>query len=394
MKTAGRWQGPLLLSGLLCLSQSDPLPSPVRDAATLAWAPGFHLELPLWHLLLTPFCSLADAWTVLSFHQLLATIAAVLLLAFLFGGSKRGMIISALLLAFLAWGALVPRPMGRLQADDPDCLLIDFHSHSKASHDGRRSFTAAANQRWHRLQGYDAGFITDHNRVESAVEAKADSSRGWTSTGYRSLQGEEISLLETHLIVLGNRERIDNHPYDSDAAKVGLFVRDMTRKGLPVIASLPEYWWYHSEAWLEDLIANGLAGVEVVNSAPKALDFPLSQRMEVVHLAKRENLFITGISDNHGYGYATAVWNAMRIPGWRHLAPDALERAVIDALRRSRYSSVQVLERARPLARGNLALFANPFEAALLYWRGLQPYQLLSWMAWIWGWYWLRRRAP
>jgi len=42
---------------------------------------------------------------------------------------------------------------------------------------------------------------------------------------------------------------------------------------------------------------------------------------------------MTGISDSHGYGFATAVWNAMRIPGWQHMDPDQLETAVLRTLK-------------------------------------------------------------
>src|SRR5690349_19746695 len=114
MKTAGRWQVPLLLCGLLYLSQSCPLPSPVRDAATLSWAPGYHLEFPFWHLVFTPFCSVADAITVLSFHHLLAALAVFLTAAFLIGGLRIGALSGLGLIVFLAWGAVIPRPMARL----------------------------------------------------------------------------------------------------------------------------------------------------------------------------------------------------------------------------------------------------------------------------------------
>jgi hypothetical protein len=169
--TSRAWRLPLMLSGLVLLSQAFGLPSPVRDAATLNWAPGFHLVFPTWHLLFTPFCSLADLLTVFSLRQIDVLIAWVLI-GCLLAGRKRGPLVLAFFMAFVAWGALIPRPMGRLLPDDPDVLLIDFHSHSLFSHDGRRSFSPEANMRWHRLQGYGASFITDHNRVEAAQIAK------------------------------------------------------------------------------------------------------------------------------------------------------------------------------------------------------------------------------
>src|SRR5262249_55569361 len=149
------------------------------------------------------------------------------------------------------------------------------------------------------------------------------------------------------LVILGNHERVDNRPYDSDPYKIPLFIAEMHKKSVPVIASLPEYWLYHWGEGVTDFIRWGIDGFEIINSAPKALDFPFSHRAQIVDLCKRQNLFITGISDNHGYGYATAVWNAMDIPGWQALGPDELEKAVLSQLRVKRYQAVQVLERVK-----------------------------------------------
>ncbi len=359
---------PLLLSGCILLLQAFPFPGAVRDAATLAWTPSFHLQYPLWHVIFTPFCSVADFLTILSLKQMILAVAILTGVPFLVAGWRRGLISFAFLLGFVAWGALVPRPMAHLVAQDPDVLLIDLHSHSQYSHDGRHSFTPDANRRWHWLQGYGAGFITDHNRVEASQQAKGNSRKDWKTTGYRSLEGEEISLWKTHLVVLGAHERIDNQPYDSDPAKVGPFIKEMKRRKLPVIASLPEYWFYHWGGGVQDLVRWGIDGFEIINCAPKALDFPISKRLEIVDLCRRQNLLLTGISDNHGYGYATAAWNAMRIPGWRTMDPDALEKAVLETLRKDRFQAVQVLERV------------NHFPLI-----SLQPFQAISWVAWIWA---------
>ena len=181
------------------------------------------------------------------------------------------------------------------------------------------------------FQGYGAAFITDHNRVENTEKAKAISRADWRQTGYRSLEGEEVSLWKTHLVVLDNHERIDNRPFDTDASRIQVFIHEMNRRKIPVIASIPEYWFYHwnvgvsTGGTINDFVRWGINGFEIVNSAPKALDFPPAYRREIVELCRKNNLFMTGISDNHGYGYATAAWNAMRIPGWQAMDPDQLE---------------------------------------------------------------------
>ena len=40
----------------------------------------------------------------------------------------------------------------------------------------------------------------------------------------------------------------------------------------------------------------GIAGFEIINSAPKALDFPEAKRREIIALCRLHNLPMTGIS--------------------------------------------------------------------------------------------------
>ncbi len=127
----------------------------------------------------------------------------------------------------------------------------------------------------------------------------------------------------------------------------------------------------------------GWQALEIINSAPRALDFPLSKRLQIVDLCRNQNLFMTGISDNHGYGYATAVWNAMVIPGWQSLSPDAMEKSVLETLKRQKFNAVQVLERARFTPETPLGMLCTPIGVFWIYWRSLQPLQAISWLLWI-----------
>lgn len=425
------WRVPLFLSGIVLFSQAFRLPSPVRDACTGSWVHGFSMAYPLWQVVFTPFCGLADTLTMLSVKQAELLILYVLFAISFISGRWRRAGVLLLWVSFLAWAVLVPRPMGRLVSDNPDILLIDFHSHTLASHDGRPGFTPEANMRWHQAQGYHAAFITDHNREDASKRAKEVSRRTWRDTGYRSLEGEEASLLKTHLVILGNHESIDNRPYDSDAAKIPVFVRDMHQRGVAVIASIPEYWLYHWPHHLfeppavkgtaglgrleaaqgahaqtqrgggvgssplgdvYDFVRWGIDGFEIINSAPKALDFPPGYRRYMVELCRKQNLPVTGISDNHGYGYATAAWNAMLLPGWQALDPDQLEKAVLRQLKDKGFNAVQVLERARYNPENTAELLVTPFVDLFLYWRSLHIKQAVSWVAWIWLFCGIRRK--
>jgi hypothetical protein len=373
----------LFLSSLFLLAQAFTIPSPVRDAATSEFATGFQFQYSLGYSLFAPFCTIADVLTVLSAYQLIVFVVTSLVLGFAFLSWRKALALFLFFFLFVAWGTLAQRPVARLVAQDPDVLLLNFHSHTQRSHDGRPSFTPDKNRTWHRTQGYGANFITDHNRIDAAEEAYSMSLKDWQDTGFVSLRGEEISLLKTHLVVLGVHERIDNQPFDSDPSKVPAFIKEMDKKGKLVIASLPEYWFYHWGEGLEQFVKAGVDGFEVINSAPKALDFPLHLRSQVIDLCRSKNLFITGISDTHGYGSATAVWNAMRIPGWRQMDPDSLEKAIISRLKIERFSAVQVLERVRFVPASKPALGASFFMAFLSLLEGLTPLLCISWVAWI-----------
>src|SRR6185437_13599352 len=107
-------------------------------------------------------------------------------------------------------------------------------------------------------------------------------------------------------------------------------------------------------------IKDGMDGFEIVNSAPIALDFPLRDRAHIVDLCRARNLFMTSASDNHGYGYATDAWSALRIPGWQAQGPAELQRTILAHLKKEGFNAVQVLERVKFFPETRLGLFLSP----------------------------------
>jgi hypothetical protein len=59
-------------------------------------------------------------------------------------------------------------------------------------------------------------------------------------------------------------------------------------------------------------VAAGVDGFEIVNCSPNGLAFPAAARRDVIDLAQRHDKFVTGASDNHGWGKVTCVWNLTR----------------------------------------------------------------------------------
>lgn len=378
-KWAGGWT--LILAGTAFLHY----PFPVRDAVTEHFAPGFHWHFSASYLALAPFCSLADLLTLFSLHEMMICLPFLLLIALLWPSSwKRKALSLAALAGFLTWTVLAVRPAARLVAEAPDALLIDFHSHTKFSHDGRKSFSADDNCRWHWRQGFDAAFISDHNVNVAAQQGKVHSRLDWRQTGYRSLEGDEASLYETHLCVLAPHKWVNNMPYDGDFALIPRFIADMHKRGYLITANLPEYWRFHWKEARMDFLSWKVDGFEIVNSAPRSLDFPLALRRQIIEHCRQNHLFLTGVSDSHGWGYATAVWSVMRIPNWRAMDPDQLEQAILATLRAKTFDAVQVIEPVKFRPQTALELAVSPVADGWVYLRSLGWERALSWIAWIW----------
>lgn len=355
-----------------------PSSSPVVDAVTGQPAAGFHWRFPWTYLLFAPFCSAADWLTVLSMKEMMVFLGHGIITCLWFPRRKRMKGAAILLfLIFLGWSALAPRPMARLVAGDPNCLLIDFHSHTSFSHDGRKSFTPTANRRWHERQGFGAAFITDHNLITGNGLVR-------DSSPYFSLSGEEVSLYNTHIGVLGNADFVNHSLYDSAYSQIPGFIDDMHRKNYLTVAHLPEYWREHWKYSNTDFLNWKVDGFEIVNSVPYCLDFPPALKRQIIAHCRQKNLFMTGVSDNHGWGSATAAWSAMQIPGWGAMSAETLESAVLDQLRHGGFQAVRVLERPRPALENPFELLISPWIRLWIGIRSLGTFCFISWIIWTW----------
>ena len=428
--TRVRWRFPLLLSACVVLGQLLRLP-PLVDVAAGSTPADVRLVYPLAHVVFAPFTLLAD-WLNGSPARDLRAAAAWAVAAFLLvrivrrrrapqgaraGALREGLAALAFLAAlaaFLAWGALLPRPIPRLVAAGADALVFDVHSHTAASHDGRRGFDAAANAAWHGRAGFDAAFVTDHNTTAAI--------RAWLAAAPRDapprlLPGVELSLSGLHLLALGSARDVPTVPYRSAWDATGRLVRALAAGRAPgdgatetgpdagigrnprpfLVASLPEYWQHHWGPDVDTLVAWGVAGFEVWTSSPRAMDFPPALRRAVVARCRRDGLAMFGAADMHGLGYSASVWNVARVPGWKAMDAATLSAALLERFRREGAAASQVVAMRRwlpetavaavaavPVNLGLLLRTATPAHgAALLAWIGL-PALLVG----------VRRRSP
>jgi hypothetical protein len=387
---------------------SDPVSGPV--------APSLHLVTPWLYLILAPLFSLWDGVSMLSMSRLRGFLIGLvaLYLAWRVGRllwhraartSARfsllkeigSLAIALLLLAgFLAGGALWHRPMLALAGTDPGEIVVDFHSHTNASHDvvdtWMRGFDTRANLRWHARAGFDAAFITDHNVTsrQSQVASRESqvASRQSPVVSRRSgrvatvpCPGIEVSAWRSHIVLLGDTLPVDrsryNHSLDGLLALLGT---SDSAYGALSLASLPEYRRNH---WgrLDQLVSAGLDGFEVVNASPKANELSRPERDSVIALARARNRFVVGVSDSHGWGATSMVWNLVRPEGGA--AADRCS-AVLQRLGAG-FPAVRIVERHRLRPDAWWPGWLTPLGVVWETWRSMSWGLTAAWIIWIWA---------
>jgi hypothetical protein len=344
---------PLALSAGLALARAMAA-APLADPLGAPLPPDIHLTLPGVYLAAAPLFTLWDGVSMLSLRRLEGFLYGLALLYVVWrvlravrhrrvgilaelGALALGV---ALLAAFVAGGLLWHRPMASLAGMPADAAAVDFHSHTRASHDVGGTlmdrYGVEANLTWHRRAGFDAVFITDHNTVTRAPGEPASPA---------ACPGIEISAWKAHIVLLGDTLPVDRTRYNRDLTSLlDLLGSSEAAYGALSLASIPEYVRNHWSR-LDTLVAGGLDGFEIVNASPKANELTRSQRDTVVALARRTGSFLVGVSDHHGWGATSMVWNLVSVPGWR-AEPDRLCAGVLARLG-SGFGAVRILERHR-----------------------------------------------
>jgi predicted metal-dependent phosphoesterase TrpH len=403
--------GPLAVVALLLLSALVPL-SPIRDAATFGAVPAASLHRPAGYLLLAPVSNVLDTLTLLSVRQHIALLVTLILGYALWWATlgrvfstpvaprRRAMRIAArvgtfvvLVVALYAAAAVLPRPMAALEVG-PDILTVDFHSHTRYSHDGRPDWSAEDNRSWHRNAGFAAAYVTDHRTFEGARDAWANNPAS---------AGEGVSLLPA-IEVVWRGEHVN--VLDADRMYRGMLtptLRDVDEDALRMASGIPG-----NEPVLIETIpgdpyktiaagAPGTAGVralEVVDGAPRGLGQSRRERTRLVHLADSADIAIVAGSDHHGWGRTAAAWTMLYLPDWRAIPPERLSTSISTILRRGRRASTIVAERYVADTDEGVKL---PLTVPLVAWgmfRTLSGDERVVWLAWLAALYlldWLRR---
>jgi hypothetical protein len=399
---------PAVLTAALLLARVAPAP-PLTDPTGAPLPGSIHLSAPWLYLVLAPLFTLWDGISMLSMSRLHGFLVGLVILYLVWrvgwilwhryawsavplsrgtlGREIRLLVVSLLaLIAFLVVGALWHRPMLAIAGVDPNDVVVDFHSHTNVSHDVRgtlmNGFDTEANLRWHRRAGFDAVFITDHNTV-AGLQSRADNMPA-------RCPGIEVSAWKSHIVLLGDSLPVERRRYNSSfEALLDLLRTSDSVYGALSVASLPEYEENH---WgrLDSLVSGGLDGFEIVNAAPKANELSRAQRDTVIALARRTNRFVVGVSDIHGWGATSMVWNLVRVPGWRGRSAGLCE-TMLTRLREG-FPAVRVIERHRLRSDSAWPLWLTPIGVVWETWRAMGWGLAASWLMWIWITWSVRRR--
>ncbi|MDB4913073.1 MAG: hypothetical protein JWM95_717 [Gemmatimonadetes bacterium] len=391
---------PGLLVALVLLSALASL-EPVRDAATLQFVSEATLRRSTGYVLLAPVSAILDTLSLLSLRQHIAFLVTIIVcyaiwwwfigraaLAKLKAGRRAireaariGVGVVALVSLYTAM-ILLPRPTAALSAA-PEIIVIDFHSHTKFSHDGRWDWSPEDVRAWHRDAGFDVAYVTDHRTFEGARD-------GWSNNpqtagaGTSLFPGIEGGLRGEHVNVL-----------DADRKYRGILtptLRDIDEGALALASAIPG----SEPILIETLPGNlanmvpgagpGTAGVramEIIDGAPKGLGQTRREHDLIVHLADSLNLALVTGSDNHGWGHTSSGWTLMYIPGWRGMPPERISEIISRALGQGGKASTRVVERYVADTDNGIAL---PFTVPLVAWgmlRTLSTDERIVWVVWI-----------
>ncbi|HEX6599969.1 MAG TPA: hypothetical protein VF034_11660 [Gemmatimonadaceae bacterium] len=390
----------LIIVTLLVLVSAPFAIAPIRDAATLATLPEATLRRPLGYVLMAPVSDVLDLLALLSLRQHVALLLTLLIgyaVWFAWRGrvtpvtvapgrrairivARIGLALLAVIAVYAA-GVFLPRPMAALDTA-PNVVAVDFHSHTKYSHDGRPDWTPEDVRDWHRDAGFEVAYVTDHRTFEGARDAWANNP-AFAGQGITLLPGIEVVWKGEHVVVL-----------DADRKYRGILtetLRDIDEPSLTLASSIPGNEPLLVETFPGDITrmipatGTGTAGVraiELVDGAPKGLGQTRRERATIVHYADSLNLALVAGSNHHGWGHTASGWTLLYVPGWRNATPDEIGDAIVTILRRGGVNSTRVVERYVADTESGVKLVLT---APLIAWgmlRTLSPDERAVWVAW------------
>jgi hypothetical protein len=391
-----------ILMGIVILSVFFRFPIHIENALTLETEPDFGIHIPVWKILFEPvlglllfynrsFHSLTEM-RLLLFWVLAVFIVYSLIKTFIIKNKQKrsGFVLLQLVnipivigLWFVVFVIIVfiPLPNNTIINNSQNSVLVTTHSHTQFSHDGLISQQGL--WKWHKRNGFDAFFITDHNNHDQTfdfVQAQRDHKFPQEPL---VMCGEEFSG-SNHLSLLGLKGKFSTKGI-SDSTAIQLA---HASNGAVIV----NHWFDGERNSLEYYKNLNVDGFEIENSATD-LTYERDVYQNIKDFCGRNTLIMNGGLDFHGYGNACSLWNAFEIPGWKNLTPALKEEAILNIIKTHDQSKIKVLlYKDRPYYTMKYLLF-SPVFTFINYFRTLNSFQVISWIFWILVMMWIVNRG-
>ena len=381
----------IFLIGITLIAFVFPFQIHIMDMLTLKALPEYSIHISIGRILLEPIIGLLlffnrSYFAIAELQYLLGWILAIFIAYPIFHffkrekQAKKGFILNQIVYApiilglwitFFAIMLFIPLPNNTIVNNAQHSVLVTTHSHSKYSHDGLIGQRGL--WKWHKRNGFDAFFITDHNNHNKTLDLVAAQRNGAFPIEPLIMCGEEFSG-SNHLSLLGLKRKFNTKNYPDSTTVDSVHAN----KGVVIVNH-----WFDAEHKTLDYYKNlGVAGFEIEN-AGKDLTYNRKLYKKIRNFCERNHLIMIGGLDFHGYGHACMMWNALEIPNWKNLTPPAKEEAILAIFRSREQSKLKILfYKDRPYyGKNNLAL--RPIFTLFNYFRTLNVFQLLSWAFWV-----------
>jgi hypothetical protein len=368
--------------------------TPILNAETGLPATDASLIHSAAYTMLAPVCTLLDALTLLSLPQHVAILATVVLCVIVWRLVRArthrtsvlgevGAAVATLISIVIVYGggAVIPRPMAAIRTHNPNDVVIDFHSHTNSSWDGRKWFTPERNREWHAGAGFNVAYVSDHASLAGAI-AGSRRNPAHAGDGTVLLPALEARDQYEHIVAIGIDSTFPIDPKGNWHDPVPDTALAVTGSAPLLILTLPGNITKLPENELQGFAP--LYAIELSDAAPKGVGAIQRQRASIIRFADTLNLAVVAGSDNHGWGRTAAGWSVMRIQNWRAMNPAQLDSAIQRTIRIERRHAGRVYVRDSPDA--GSSMLATSLTAPLVIWRVLADLdwpERLSWIGWI-----------
>jgi hypothetical protein len=265
----------------------------------------------------------------------------------------------------------IPLPNNSIVNNSENSVLVTTHAHTEYSHDGLISQKAM--WKWHRRNGFDAFFITDHANHKKSLQFSKLQKNGGLDIAPLILVGQEHSGTN-HMSLLGLNGKFDTKGMADKAV-----VDSVHKYGGAVFVN---HWFDLKGKEKEYYRQLGVDGFEIENVGNELYyDREIYKKLKKYCL--ENNLIMVGGLDFHGYGRACSLYNALEIPDWKSLEVEEKEQSILNILKNGPQRKIKVLMYRDRDFYTNKNWVIRPFFTFINYFRTLNFIQVFSWFFWV-----------